>query len=112
MISDKKGFEEIKTIILDNSFWKSVKFLSDKMLLPAKELISKFESDKTCLSTAYQSYFDTYIYYQKLETNEICDPEKLSELFLQNWNYSHMDCGGFAHILAPRNYSSKMMGTD
>lgn len=37
----------------------------------------------------------------------------LSQLnFVGNWNCSHTNCGGFAHVLVIQNYGLKMMETD
>lgn len=112
MISDKKEYENFIKIVTCSEFWSSLKFLTEKILFPVKELISLFEKDDYCLSNVYKACNDTYEYYKNLPDNELWSSSEISALFLENWNFSHTNNAGIAHILSPRNYGVEMQGED
>lgn len=71
------NFEKVKDIVTKNFFWTNLKFITEKLLYPAKELIAKFESDSYHISDAYTDIQRVYQYYEQLKKNPYWKPEKI-----------------------------------
>lgn len=80
MLTDTKEFENFIKVVTNTEFWTSLKFLTEKILFPAKELISLFEKDDYCISKVYQNFNDMYMYYMTLPET-ICGKRQTSQTF-------------------------------
>lgn len=106
------NFEKVKEIVTKNAFWSNLKFVVEKLLQPAKELIAKFEADSYQISDAYADFQRVFHYYKQIPKNVYWKPEKIAELFRQNWHFVHTNAMGIARILSPKHYGREMEESD
>lgn len=108
----RQTYYDFKAVVQDSGFWEDLKFSTEKLLLPAKEKISKFEADQSGIEYAYGDFLELFKTYESLPINHVIEANEASSLLKNCWDYLHTESLGYAHILAPRNLGTNMMDDD